>query len=944
MSLWYDKKGKTYASKGSSSWVKHYAEHLFKTLTARLDGHLYGGEGKHKIEDIIFDEGFSLEGSLSNKVDKIPGMGLSHQDFTAAEKEKLSGIAPGATAVGVPLDPVGSEAFNDSNNTTNIPYAHLEGRQNSFQLRTFLITSYTPNTVTLTSVEGIKPGMSWFLFPKKGMEEQRHSGTITDVTGNVVTVEGNTEEEKNTELNVVFTPSATPSLYGTFFVNGGSIGSHIVTDLDGNFSLHLEGKQTSGTLDSHAEGTLTQSYGWSSHAEGRASITSGECAHAEGFGTTAAGIGSHSEGGGSSAIGYYAHAEGGNTEALAKCAHAEGNFSVAEGQNAHAEGNQAVAFGKNSHAEGNGSVASGENAHAEGMSCQATTLCTHAEGSGSIATGIYSHAEGHSAQSIGESSHAEGNETIASGLCAHAEGYLAEATGAYAHAEGNDTEATADCAHAEGAGCVASHKRAHAEGAYTTASGMNSHAEGGSTFATGVSAHAEGEGSVAKGSYSHAEGLYTIAASSCQHVQGKYNLEDSSGNILHIVGNGSAENARSNAYTLDRFGTGRFAGDVYSANEILATRQYVDNSVVAAGGGDMLRTTYDTDQSGVVDNAERLGGQEPSYYAKQSDMARKPVDISTGFASSIIWNPEGASMGSTYQPNASGTGAFAAGFETRARGYASTAMGSCCNADGRTAFSVGESNEVPGDYAAALGFTLYANDYQAVVGRMNRTVAGPTGLNDISGSAFVVGNGSNINFTNAFRVSYDGYCYGQNAFGASGADYAEYFEWEDQNPDGEDRRGCFVTLSGNKIRKATPKDDYILGVISATPVVKGNIFSEHWQGTYLTDVFGNRLTERVEVPETIDEKTGDRIPAHTETRFLLNPDFDPEKTYVSREHRPEWAPVGLLGQLVVVDDGTCTENGYCAIAEGGIATNAAAPTPYRVLERLDETHIRILFK
>lgn len=36
---------------------------------------------------------------LSNKVDKVDGMGLSSNDFTTAEKNKLAGISPNAVSV-----------------------------------------------------------------------------------------------------------------------------------------------------------------------------------------------------------------------------------------------------------------------------------------------------------------------------------------------------------------------------------------------------------------------------------------------------------------------------------------------------------------------------------------------------------------------------------------------------------------------------------------------------------------------------------------------------------------------------------------------------------------------------------------------------------------------------------------------------------------------------
>ena len=55
-----------------------------------------------------------------------------------------------------------------------------------------------------------------------------------------------------------------------------------------------------------------------------------------------------------------------------------------------------------------------------------------------------------------------------------------------------------------------------------------------------------------------------------------------------------------------------------TANYHPATKKYVDDSISTSGGGDMLKTVYDTDDTGVVDNAEKLGGQLPSYYAKAS--------------------------------------------------------------------------------------------------------------------------------------------------------------------------------------------------------------------------------------------------------------------------------------------------------------------------------------
>ena len=103
----------------------------------------------------------------------------------------------------------------------------------------------------------------------------------------------------------------------------------------------------------------------------------------------------------------------------------------------------------------------------------------------------------------------------------------------------------------------------HAEGYNAEASGSASHAEGGNTKASGIASHAEGGNTKASGSASHAEGWNTIAASDYQHAQGKYNIEDSNNIYADIVGNGSSDTERSNAYTLDWNGNAWYAGNVY---------------------------------------------------------------------------------------------------------------------------------------------------------------------------------------------------------------------------------------------------------------------------------------------------------------------------------------------------------------------------------------------
>lgn len=156
-------------------------------------------------------------------------------------------------------------------------------------------------------------------------------------------------------------------------------------------------------------------------------------------------------------------------------------------------------------------------------------------------------------------------------------------------------------------------RRSFAESANTTASGNNSHAEGDDTIASGFCAHAEGYYTTASGDESHAEGRRTVANHRSQHVFGDYNLADTSttsassrGNYVEIVGNGTADNSRSNARTLDWEGNEVLAGKLTvgadPTNDMeVATKQYVDNNT---GTGDVA-DVYENGVS-VVDETDKI--------------------------------------------------------------------------------------------------------------------------------------------------------------------------------------------------------------------------------------------------------------------------------------------------------------------------------------------------
>lgn len=159
---------------------------------------------------------------------------------------------------------------------------------------------------------------------------------------------------------------------------------------------------------------------------------------------------------------------------------------------------------------------------------------------------------------IGNYSVAEGKYVVASGAYSHAEGYRAEATYYYAHAEGHYTTASGDASHAEGSSTTASGHCSHAEGSLATASNNNSHAEGYDTTASGSTSHAEGANTTASGSHSHAAGFNTIAGYTSQTVVGQCN--DNQSDTLFEVGNGTAIDARSNAFQVHSNGNVALGG------------------------------------------------------------------------------------------------------------------------------------------------------------------------------------------------------------------------------------------------------------------------------------------------------------------------------------------------------------------------------------------------
>lgn len=293
-----------------------------------------------------------------------------------------------------------------------------------------------------------------------------------------------------------------------------------------------------------------------------------------------------------------------------------------------------------------------------------------------------------------------------------------------------------------------------------------------------------------------------------------------------------------------------------------------------------------------------------------------------------------------YDTTASGSSSHAEGYFSKASGDYSHASGMWTTASGYISHSEGLRSVASGSYSNTAGMWTTAETFGAyVIGKYNKVNSGSATIYSAANNAFVIGNGSSSTTkSNSFRVTFNGAAYGLSAFNSTGADYAEYFEWSDGNLNNEDRIGKFVTLYENKIRLANEDDNYILGVVSGNPAVIGNVSDDSWNDMYLRDEYGRLQYEDVEVK---DEETEEfKIEKH----IKLNPEYNPELEYISRSERQEWDTIGMLGQLIVNDDGTCKVNEYCKPSNNGIATYSNNPSDYRVIQRINEHLIKVIFK
>lgn len=380
-------------------------------------------------------------------------------------------------------------------------------------------------------------------------------------------------------------------------------------------------------------------------------------------------------------------------------------------------------------------------------------------------------------------------------------------------------------------------------------------------------------------------------------------------------------------------------GDTYVI-EITNPVEYANDLTAHTGNNNVHVTIAEKSTWNGKANANHTHSEYAANSHTHSEYA--PID-SPNFTTAIsMGRVEGSKVGSNSvaigdDVEASGYYSHAEGYGTKAEGTVAHAEGWVCVADGNYSHAEGYYTNASGNWSHAEGYHTKSLGNQHAQGHYNDTSLALDNSNrgTSTGTAFVVGNGTDSTPSNAFRVTGNGQAIGKASFAATGADYAEYFEWADGNTDNEDRVGYFVTFADGKTIQKANEGDYILGIVSGMPCVIGNN-DEGWMKQFEMDEWGRFIYETY---TGVDEKTGEE---YEYTHYKTNPEYDVSKDYVHREKRPEWSAIGMVGVLSVRDDGSCQVNGYCKCSKDGIATTSE--TGYRVIERVSDNIVKVVLK
>jgi hypothetical protein len=554
--------------------------------------------------------------------------------------------------------------------------------------------------------------------------------------------------------------------------------------------------------------------------------------------------------------------------------------------------------------------------------------------------------------------------------------------GQYATAEGSNTTASGKVSHASGCGTQATRFCSYSEGLTGKATGVGSHVEG--TYAVGYmgqgdDCYTEVDVTIKEIPTSQLSTVRTTTGLPNVKYYMYYTNESSSLNCLpdavqeSIDNGGNVVHLFDNPLSVDEFYQFTpsqikqvtipsvinkpalyFGNPSFTDERILKSLLNKNLKKIWIAASFNRTYTYSL-ASGAASHCEGGGNTASGHYSHAEGVCTTASGLRSHAQGSDTTASGTTAFASGCSTIASGQTSYAGGSNTAASGAFSFSTGLSSIASGYCSFAEGDTTIAEGAYSHASGFSTKASNTSSyAMGHFNAGMTTGGTSNNKVGTAFLIGNGTNNSVrSNAFSVQFSGITKAANTITASTtADYAEFFEWLDENPNAEDRVGYFVTLDGNKIKIAEADDDYILGVISGAPFVLGNGDCDVWNGMYLRDEF-RRLKEepapkmiRVKNKETKKYENQVVEGEYEGTRFVLNPNYDSSQKYKSRFDRPEWAAVGMLGVLPVRHDGTAQVNGYVTVGANGIATTCekTAENAYRVIKENSDSVVEIIFR
>ena len=315
----------------------------------------------------------------------------------------------------------------------------------------------------------------------------------------------------------------------------------------------------------------------------------------------------------------------------------------------------------------------------------------------SFVAGSGTYASGYGAAAFGISASAIGIGTFA-------EGYKTSAFGDYSHAEGDRTTALGKRSYAGGVLTLADGDCAHTEGEFTHASGKNSHAEGDRTYAYGNMSHTEGASNHAYGVASHAECAGTMASGDYSHTEG---------------------------YQTRTFASASHAEGYWTHASA------VDSHTEGCGTLTLGKCSHAEGYSAIASgqNSHAEGSVTHANYVNSH--AEGQGTVANGWAS-----------------HAEGMNTTAEGAECHAEGFSSVAFGDHSHAEGRQTSAAGDESHAEGSNTSAVGDWSHAGGYYTVASDDAMTVIGK--WNNIDSAAFVIGNGSWNNRSDAFIIDWEG--------------------------------------------------------------------------------------------------------------------------------------------------------------------------------------------